>query len=349
MKKSLAIILFLFFSTITTAQVWPEAFIGKFPSVPANICSEDNTQAKDEFMAKLNEIGESLQNEIDRRKENNDAKSHDNKLKMMDNAIKQSGISPDLIQKLMNLEKQSKGATGDQKKAFEAQKRAIADEMMQQKMNISMGEVDNLKKTNVAGRKAWATGYTTEMKAEADADPKRLQDQNAKNMQRFKLMNQQKNLRDSLDAQQNKYMNKFLDVDKDENGVRLLEQIDRVRTKIYELYTEAAKREMSPDPKTLAALKKEMVTAKRSYCALLTPKYIDALASYKSFTQSSLDALYRLEKLTNEVAESQTGVKLNTEPGAFGLSQVSGYMQRLRTAYKYNLSGPEDLMIGYNK
>lgn len=349
MKKMLSIAVFLLFWTVITAQVRPEAFIGKLPSIPGDICSEDNKLAKDEFFAKLDEISVSLQNEMERRSENNDAGSDANKQKMMDHAVKQSGVSPELIQQLMALEKQNKGATGDQKKAYEAQKKAITDQMMQQSMNISMGEIDNLKKTNAAGQKAWATAYATEMQAQAMADPKKLQDKNAVEMQKYKLVDKHKKLKDSLDAQQNKYMNKFLEVEKDENGVKLLTQIERIRTKIYELYTEASKREVTPDQAVIAALKSDMVKAKTSYCALLTPKYIDALAGYKSFTQSSLDALYRLEKLNNEVYESQNGVKLNNEPGLFGLIQVSSYLGRLKNVYKYNLYGLEDYMIGYNK
>jgi hypothetical protein len=349
MKKALSIALFLFFWTVTNAQVRPEAYIGKLPSVPQNVCSEDNTEAKDEFIAKLNEVSESLQVELDRRSENNDADSDANEQKMLSNAVKKTGVSPELIQQLMALEQANKGATGDQLKAYEAKKKAIADQMIQQKMNISMGEIDNLKKTSAAGQKAWATGYATEMQAEVDADPQKYKDQNAKEMQKFNLQKKQKQLKDSLNAQQNKYMNKFKEVDNDETGQKLLEKINSVRAKISELYTEASKRETSPDQDQLAALKSEMVKAKKSYCALLTPKYLDALASYKSFSLSSLSALDRLEKITNQVYESQNGVKFNTEPGGFGLGQVSSYIQKLRDAYKYNLYGSEDWMIGYNK
>ena len=349
MKRALSITLFLFFWSIANAQVRPEAYIGMLPPVPGNVCSEDNSQEKDEFTAKLDEISEMLQNELDRRSENNDADSEANKQKMMDQAVKQTGISPELIQQLMALEQQSEEATGEEKEVYEAKKRAIADQMLQQSKNISMGELDNLKETDSAGQRAWATGYATESQAEVAADPKKYQDQNAKEIQKYNLQKKYKQLKDSIDAQQNKYIKKFAEVDKDENGVKLLAQIDSARSKIYELYTEASKRETSPDQDQLAELKSEMVKAKKSYCALLTPKYIDALANYKSFSLSSLSALNRLEELSNQVYEAQNGVKLNTEPGGFGLAQVSAYLRQLRGAYKYNLYGMEDLMIGYNK
>lgn len=349
MKTFFSALIILSLCMSVNAQVRPEAFIGMLPSVPGNVCSEDNSQEKDKFIARLDEISVKLQNELDRRRENNDADSDANKQKMMDQAVKQTGISPELVQQLMALEQQSEGATGDQKIAYEKKKRAIADQMLQQSKNMSLGELDNLKNTDEAGQKAWSTGYAAESQAEVAADPQKYKDQNAKEMQKYNLVKKQKQLKDSIDAQQNKYLKKFAEVDKDENGVKLLAQIEQARTKISDLYAEASKRETSPDQDQLATIKSDMVKAKKSYCALLTPKYIDALAGYKSYSLSSLDALYRLEKLTNEVYEAQNGVKLSTEPGGFGLAQVSSYLDKLQDAYKYNLFGMEDYMIGYNK
>ena len=189
------------------AQVRPEAYLSKFPSVPGDIC-RDETQGKAEFLSKVNEISEQLQTELERRHENNEAKVEAGKPKMMDNVMKQTGVSPELLQQLQALEKQSKGASGDQKKAYDAQKKALANQMMQQSMNISMGEVENLKKMDKAGQKAWATAYATEKQAEVMADPKKYQDQNAKEMQKYNLVKSQKQLSDSLNAQQNRYMKK---------------------------------------------------------------------------------------------------------------------------------------------
>jgi len=125
MKRALSITLFLLFWSIANAQVRPEAYIGMLPPVPGNVCSEDNSQEKDEFTAKLDEISEMLQNELDRRSENNDAESDANNQKMMSNTVQQTGISPALIQQLMALEQQSQGATGEEKIAYEAKKEPL--------------------------------------------------------------------------------------------------------------------------------------------------------------------------------------------------------------------------------
>ncbi|MFA5045154.1 MAG: hypothetical protein WC542_04415 [Paludibacter sp.] len=345
MKTIFMLFLLLFAMNYANAQVRPEAYLSNLPSVPEDICS-DETQGKDEFLSKVNEISGELQTEMERRHENNDAKVEANKPKMMDNAMRQTGVSPELTQKMMDLENQSKGATGDQKKAYEAQKKALADQMMQQSMNISMGEIENLKKMDKAGQKAWATAYATEKQAEVAADPKKFQDQNAREMQKYNLLQSQKQLRDSLNAQQNRYMKKFAEIDEDEIGKKLLNKIEGIRKEIADLYTETAKIGTSPDENKLIALRSDMKKAKVSYCNLQSPKYINVLAEYKSFIQSSMSAYYRLEKLSNEVAKMQTGVDISPEPGEFGLGNVSSYIKQLLGAYKYNLYGPEDWTIG---
>ena len=340
MKKIFLVLMLTIAMIYANAQVRPEAYLSKLPSVPGDICS-DETKGKDEFFSKVNEISEQLQTEMERRHDNNEAKVEAGKPKMMNNVMKQTGVSPELIQQLQALENQSKGATGDQKKAYEAQKKALADQMMQQSMNISMGEVENLKKMDKAGQKAWATAYATEKQAEVSADPKKYQDQNAKEMQKFNLVKSQKQLSDSLKAQMNRYMKKFSEIDENEDGSNLLAKIEGIRNEIREEYSKTTRTDQK-----LIELRSKLVAAKTSYCNLQSPRYVQALAEYKSFVQSSMSAYYRLEKLTNEVTKMQTGVDLSPEPGEFGLGNVSSYIKQLLDAYKYNLYGPEDLTIG---
>ena len=153
------------------------------------------------------------------------------------------------------------------------------------------------------------------------ADPKKYQDQNAREMQKFNLVKSQKQLSDSLNAQHNRYMEKFAEIDEDEAGKKLLNKIEGIRKEIADLYNETAKTGTGPAKSKLIALRSEMKKAKVSYCNLQSPKYINALAEYKSFILSSMSAYYRLEKLSNEVTKIQTGVDISPEPGQFGSGQ----------------------------
>ena len=347
MKTILSAFILMFSIISTNAQIKPEGYLNLLPDVPGNVCSEENSDAKEKFNSEIAKVDELLKSELSRRHKITDTKVAAGKPKMMDNAIKQSGVSPELVKKLQALDQKMKGATSQEEKdALKKEKKALADQMMQESMNISMGEIESVKKMDKAGQKAWATAYGTEKQAEVMADPKKYKDMNAKNMEKFKLQARQKQLGDSLNAQQKKYMTMFSDLDENPEGKKLLAKIESIRKEIYDMYTEATKHEKSPDQQKLEQLRDEMRATKKSYCALLSPKYADVLNKYKIFIQSSIPAYDRFEKLTNEVNASMTGVDISPEPGEFGLGQISGYINRLKDAYKYNLYGPEDLTIG---
>jgi len=342
MKTIFAVFIFILVVFGAKAQTMPEAFIGLIPSPPGGICAEGENDAKSGFIKRVGEVHDQLQEEISRRKDEIENKVDRNKSKMQQNAMARTGVSPELMQQMMALEKQSKGATGDQAKAYKEQKKALADQMMQQSMNISMGEVENLKKMDKAGKTAWAEAYATEKKAEVMSDPKAYQQKTAADMKDFKLVQKQKQLADSLGAQSMKYMKQFEDLEKDENAQALLTQIDELEAKLNEEY----KKENRQNDDAIKSLSNSIRNLQISYCNLQSPKYLDILSKYKSFTQASLTPYYRLEKLTNQVSATQTGVDLSSEPGMMGLQQIEAYLSKLSDVYRYNHISPKYVYIG---
>jgi len=342
MKTTLAVFLLIFSVNFLMAQTMPEAFLGLLPDPPGSVCNEGENDAKSGFIQKVGEVHDKLQEEISRRHTEIEDNVDKNKGKMQENAMARSGVSNELAQKMMALEKASKGATGDQAKAYKAQQKALADQMIQQSMNISMGELENLKTMDKAGKTAWATAYATEKKAEVMADPEAYKQKNAANMKDFKLLQKQKQLADSLGAQSTKYMKQFQDLDNDKDAQVLLTQIDELEAKLNEEY----KKENRPNDNAIKSLNSSIRNLQISYCNLQSPKYLDILSKYKSFTQSSMASYYRLEKLTNQVNATQTGVDLTTEPGMMGLQQVGAYLNRLSDVYRYNHISPKYVYIG---
>jgi len=342
MKAILAAFLLILSVHFSNAQTMPEAFLGMLPSPPGNLCSEGEDDAKTAFIQKIGEVHDQLQEEISRRKDEIEAKMKVNEDKMKQNAMARTGISPELMQKMMALEKQSKGATGDQAKAYKEQKKAMADQMIQQSMNISMGEIENLKKMDKAGKTAWAEAYATEKKAEVMADPKAYQQKAAADMKDYQLVQKQKQLADSLGAQSTKYMKQFQDLDNDKNALALQTQIKELEKKLNEEY-EKANRPNDDAIKSLTNLIRELQI---SYCNLQSPKYLEILSRYKTFMQASILPYYRLEKLTNQVTATQTGVEMDMQPGLMGLQHVGTYLNRLSNVYQYNHIRPEYLYIG---
>lgn len=342
MKTILAALLLTFSVNFLKAQTTPEAFIGLLPSPPGGICVEGENDAKSDFIKRVGEVHDQLQEEISRRKDEIENKVDQNKSKMQQNAMARTGVSPELMQQMMALEKQSKGATGDQAKAYKEQKKALADQMMQQSMNISMGEVENLKKMDKAGKTAWAEAYATEKKAEVMADPEAYKKKTAADMKDFKLMQKQKQLADSLGAQSAKYMKQFQDLETDKDAQAMLTQISELEAKLNEEY----QKENRPNDNAIKAYLSQIRDIQITYCNLQSPKYLDILSRYKSFTQASLTPYYRLEKLTNQVSATQTGVDLSTEPGMMGLQQVGAYLSKLSEVYRYNHISPKYVYIG---
>ena len=324
------------------AQTMPEAFLGMLPVPPGNVCSEGEEDAKSAFIQEIGEVHEKLQEEISRRKDEIEAKMEANEGKMMQNAMARTGVSPELMQQMKALEKQSKGASGDQKKAYEAQKKAMADQMMQENMNISMGEIDNLKKMDKAGQTAWATAYATEKKAEVMADPQAVQKKTAADMKNYQLVTKQRQLADSLNAQQTKYMKQFEELENDKNALALVTQIDELEEKLNEEY----KKENRPNDDVIKSLTNRIRDLQINYCNLQSPKYLEILSRYKTFMQASLMSYYRLEKLTNQVTASQTGVEMNAKPGLMGLENVKAYLSRLSNVYQYNQIRSKYVYIG---
>jgi hypothetical protein len=312
------------------------------PSPPPEVCIEGENDAKTAFIQKIVEIRDLLTDEIARRKDEIEAKMESNEGKMMQNAMARSGVSPGLMQQMMALEKQSKGASGEQKKAYDAKKKAMVDQMMQEKMNISMGEVENLKKMDKAGQTAWATAYATEKKAEVMADPQTVQKKTATDMKNYQLLTKQRQLTDSLNAQQTKYMKQFQDLDIDKNAVALQTQIEGLEKKLNLEY----EKQNRPNDDAIRSFSNQIRDLQISYCNLQSPKYLEILSRYKTFMQASIMPYYRLEKLTYQVTASQTGVDINAEPGLMGLQQVESFLRHLSDIYKYSHITPKYVYIG---
>lgn len=342
MKTSLITCLLCCALGFAKAQVMPESFLSRLPSPPGNICATNGDDSdKRTFMEVVGRVDQELDEEISARREKTEKKFENDEDKMMQNAMARTGVSPQLAQQMIAIEKASKGATGEQTKALDAQKKALAGQMIEQSTNISMGEIENLKKMDKAGKTAWAEAYATEKKAEVMADPKAYQDKNAALMKDFKLVQKQKQLADSLGGRLMKFAKQFEELDNDKAAIELQTKIAQLLDELNELYKQQTVKDGDVRAKTNAIRNLEI-----SYCNLQSPKYLAILADYKNFLSASLQPYYRLEKLTNQVTAAQTGVDVIMEPGLMGLEQIRGYLGKLREIYKYSNIRHEAIYIG---
>lgn len=343
MKKSLITSLLCCLFCFAEAQQMPESFLSMLPNPPGGICDEavGENPAKRAFIEKVNEIDHQLDEEILQRRDKVENKMEGSQEQMMKNAMARTGVSPQLMQQMIALEKQSKGATGNQAKAYKEQKKALAGQMMEQSMNMSMGEIENLKNLDKEGKKAWAEAYATEKKAEVMADPKAYQDKNAKLMKDVKLVQKQQHLADSLGSQAIKYMRQFAELDSSRDAVNALVQIKQEEEILNEMYKQS-----NPNNQAIASQVDRIRSMQINYCNMQTPRYVAILSNYKVFLQASLSHYYRLEKMTNQVTAQQTGIDFQPEPGLMGLEQVRDYLRKLSNVYQYNQIRPAYQYIG---
>jgi len=333
MKTIFIVLILIFFSFFTYAQTTPEAFLGMLPNPPGNVCSEGDDSGKSAFKQTINEVAGKLDPEISRRRSDSKGKMNANQGKMMQNAVAKTGISPQLTQQIMALQQKKKNAANaEERKAIDLQMKALTSQIMQESMNMSMDEVNNLKKMDKAGKTAWATAYTTEKQAEVMADPKAFKDKTAADMKDYKLMEKQKQLADSLGYQIKNFGEQFQKLENNQDAVDLQNHITELEGKLSELY----KQENRPNDKEIKSLENSIRNIQISYCNLQSPKYLSILAKYKTFVQTTIRPYYRLEKLTRQVNAAQTGVDVDLEPGLMALEQVKAYMNLLSDVYRYN-------------
>lgn len=336
MKKFLFIYLLLVTGYIASSQVMPEAIIGLMPTVPTDAC-KTKVAVREKFQSSVDSITQMVSDELERRKSENEAKAESKEPEMMANMMNRSGMSQEDIQRMQENQKSKKAGGKEQKEMSDKETEAMVDKMLQQNYNISMGEIQNLDKMDEDAKKAWATGYATEKKAEVMADPEKFEKERIKNMNSYELVAEHKRLTDSLNAQQEKFGKMFNKLKEDTSGRVMLRNISKLQSELYGLMGI----DNGPGQKA-EALATRIKNEKMYYCSRFSPKYIDILQQYLSFTKGSLKPYDRLELLQNQITTSQIGVDLDLETGIFGLTQVQSYLRKLADAYQYNLLTESD-------
>lgn len=321
--------------TTVNAQPGPGDFLGRLPK-PGDVCSVD-TVPRNQFHSMVSAVSVELNNDIRRRKNEAETSVKNNEEQMRANALKQTGVSPDIAQKMMALQQRKKTATSQaEKEQIDKEMKALTGQMVQQSTNISMGEISNMKNMSKEGKEAWASGYATEKKAEVMAEPEKYKDQNVKAMEKHRLLSQYTRLNDSLGAAHAKYITQFQDLENDQEGKRILEHLEYLNTQLSEeLAKGLSGKERSEEIR--ASIYSEQV----SYCRMQSPRYLQILGSYEVFMRNAIPDYYRLEELSNQVNEAQTGVRLDIEPGLLALEALADYVSRLNAAYKYNIIGED--------
>ncbi|NEW81952.1 MAG: hypothetical protein GZ094_06270 [Mariniphaga sp.] len=319
MKNILSAIIFLIIGICVNAQIRPEAFIGMLPGIPGNACVE-KLAMRQQYLQQVDSLSELIKTEISRRNKIIKANEKNVQQQAMGNVAQQYGLSD----KDMQNAKKGNKMTADEKKA-------LADKMMQNSMNMSVDELKNVKKMSKDGKEAWAQAYSSEAMAAQAADPKKTQDNQLHDMDAYNLINLQKHVLDSLLAIEDKFGKQLAELDNDTTGLKMLRNIEKWQQERSSLMGV----DYGQGPK-MEALTGKIIAEKKAYCNKYSPRYSKMLTQYFDYTKSCMSACYRLEIISAQLTKLQTGVDMNIEPGQIGIGKVGDYLYRLKSIFKYN-------------
>ena len=301
-----------------------ESFYAQLPDLPSGICLVD-TASRGYFNRQLSRVSNQL-NEVILKKKKEVQKEADNLKPEMEKKLAQEyGLSEADVQRLKD------------KKLSKEEKKKIADKMMQKKANISMEEIERLKKMSKEGKEAWAEAYGTEIMTNmASGDSVKTEEQIKMekeletNSKLNELVKEQKIILDKIHAVNKRYDNRLIELRKE----------DSIQTVILEAQCEPLRKQLAnyPTKEEQKSIYQLIAGFHLAYCNKLTPMNIEMIAEAKNSVGPLLPDYDRLEKINTEINKIMFGAKdgLNS-PGLLQLGAVEGLATIMAGAYKYTI------------
>ena len=324
MKILSFVIIYLLLGVLAYGQSGLDYF-ERLPAPPSGTCEMTPAQMSD-FLKQVNAVIKDINVKIlEKRKRTND------ELKMKKNQIEknvaqQYGFSESDVQKLKS------------KNVSKAQKKAIANNVLQEKTGISMEEIKKLKTMSKEGKTEWAKAYAEQQQASLSAGEKgekspeqiEMEKKMKTDKQRLDLVKEQKKITDKIAASDRKFtnnMNEFLKKD----------SIEQITLKMNLVPLEAEMNGLpGPSEERAKQISAEIRSKWGAYCTKVTPFYIKICKdAYQSLLLSMAD-YDRLEEITNTINSQFTGVQQPYESqGLMQLEAVKSYASLLLNVFNY--------------
>lgn len=321
MKKLLFFAVSLFFPSLLFSQVTPEAFLANIPSLPNNVCNDDQDE-KDAFIKKLYDLEAEIEAVINPKKQIVEDAYQNSKVDVEKNIAKEYNLSGADMQKLKQIQN-----IKDKKQKKEEQKK-IADKILQDKTNISMEEIEKLKKMSKEGKKAWVEAYSTEQMATMEGKTDSINAFNQKNMDKYNLAQEQSKLMNQVDAVNKMFANKIKELNEEDSvaTIAFLVERDTIMAHLGDYYAEEYERAIE-----------KIRELEKQYCETMTPQYFDILNDQTNKIKTLLPTFYKLEKVNAELSQATLNVQNKDfySEGLMGLETVKGHITLLTTAFKY--------------
>jgi len=324
MKHFLYLTVFIFLSAIALAQKTAEEYLSAVPQLTCNPCTADYEQ-KQKSKEDLGNFDTELKADMEARRQASEqfrAEHHDEE---QVNVLKGLGYSEEQAMQLKNADNMS-----------EAEKMAIANQMMMNKNNMSVDEYKKVAGYNTDAQSRWAKAQSTS--SAADMDPAKNESEQLKTKQDFDLQTELQFQKDKLRAGEDKYMQQLRKLDKEADTARIVldEQLNQARNDLENCFNH----------KQRDQIKGHMNNLMDDYCKQFTPKYLEIFEQYKVYIEKNLPEYYMFEELQIKSLESQTGVKdPNYKTGSVPIGIVGSYVSLLSEAFKYRVNDNFGMLI----
>lgn len=327
MKTSFLFILMVAAVFGVSAQTLTKGFLSQIPALPKDSCNITRL-AMEGFQQNVANLISEIENKIEELNNIADQKSEGNEEIAKENAMKQMSQQYGLSQEQMAQMKSGKMSAAD--------KQALANQVLQQQTNMSMGEVKNMQKMSESGRKAYAEALGTEMMANAQAGQTN-QPKNA-GATIHQLITQQQAVMNKINTESQRIGNLYASIEGDAALQKSFQNIDKWHSKMMSMTGVDAGQGRQMD--SLAYL---IQAEQIKVCKIYTPRYRSAVLQHLASTKASIPDIYQLGQITAQITKLQTSIETPAESTEIGcLESIKGYLNKLKDACKFKLYFPEE-------
>jgi hypothetical protein len=282
------------------------------PAISIVVCKKEGRQ---QFLKQVDQLKTDVEEEITRRKDKSKSNSKGMDEQAAKNMMNQMGysVSSSDMQKM--------------KTATKEEKKAMAMAMMQQNTNMSVDEAKKVSKMSKEGQKAWAEGMSTEMMADAQANPDKNKAAQKNNMNMFELTQEQSQIAQKIQLVTRKFDEQLEEFNKLKE--KTLNEFEACLKKVGKDYENKINFDLGSS--YAEAMEYQKNSCYQNCCGFLTPKYNAILLDRFNAMKAMDDEYIRLDVLTNELSSATTGTnKKVIEPGLTYLEALLDYIIHLQ-------------------
>lgn len=328
--------IFIFFVLLCSIEIYSQSgmsFLTQFPALAKSTCIIDTVEL-DIYHSQLSKVTRQLDSLCALRRAALEERIKKIKPEVEKNIAQDFNLSDADLQKLK------------QKKLSEAEKKALMDKMLKDKANISMRQIEQLKKMKKEGNKEgihnWAEAYQTQQMAElvsgdSTKTPELIEFEKSlsKNKELNDLMQEQKQIIDRIAAVDKRIANKMMEFTK-EDSIQA-EIRNRNNEPLEQMLT---KSDLNGDQRKTILMK--IATNYLIYCEKISPMYIDIINDLRISTEPLIPTYDRLEIVNAEINAKTLGLKeWPVDPGLMQLEAVKGLAHAIAGVYKYTIVPPK--------